>query len=473
MDVIEWIALAVATLLSAGCAGHALLHKRDPRAAFGWIAVCLLFPLAGPVLYVLFGVNRTRSRAQRLEPRRRTRPRAAAGVAASDAATSRLDPACLPFVRLSNTLADRPIVAGNRIAPLHNGEEAFPAMLEAIAAARTRISLATYIFETNATGERFVEALAGAMRRGVEVRVIVDGIGELYSFPPISRWLRRRGVPVARFLPPRLVPPSLGVNLRNHRKILVVDGIVAFTGGMNIGDRHLASRTENPRRVLDTHFRLEGPVAAQIEQAFLDDWAFATGETVEPLPAADPFPDGASCRVLVDGPDDEVDRLALLLAGAVASARRRVTIVTPYFLPPPEMTTAIEVAALRGTEVTVVLPERNNLPYVHWATRNILPELLEWGVKVYYQPPPFVHTKIFLADEGYAQIGSANLDPRSLRLNFEIAVEVFDPAFVSRLDAEVTGMLARSREVTLEELAARSLPVRLRDAAAWLFSPYL
>jgi cardiolipin synthase len=150
-----------------------------------------------------------------------------------------------------------------------------------------------------------------------------------------------------------------------------------------------------------------------------------------------------------------------------------VIIVTPYFLPSREMIGALQTAALRGVEVHVILPERNNLPFVHWATRNMLWELLQWGIRVFYQPPPFVHSKLFLVDGLYAQVGSANLDPRSLRLNFELALEVFDREWVRRVSGFAEACRRRSREVTLEEMDGRPLPLKLRDSLAWLFSPYL
>jgi cardiolipin synthase len=163
----------------------------------------------------------------------------------------------------------------------------------------------------------------------------------------------------------------------------------------------------------------------------------------------------------------------MVLVGAVAAARSRVAIMTPYFLPPPGLSAAMEAAALRGVEVDVILPAKNNLPFVDWAARNMLRELLRWGVRVYYQPPPFVHSKLFIVDGHYAQIGSANLDPRSLRLNFEFVVEVYDTSFAAQLAEHFTAAKGRSQELSVADLDARSLPVKTRDALAWLFSPYL
>jgi cardiolipin synthase len=477
MDALYWSFLALAVLLALFSAGHALLYKRDPRAAWGWIAVCLISPVAGPLLYLLFGVNRIQTRARKLHAPLpagldgdKEQPPPDEGEASPRCP---VPPEFSQLARTSDAVTRHPLVGGNVIEVYHNGEQAYPAMLEAIAGAKSSLFLSTYIFGTDHAGRRFIDELARAAGRGVDVRVIVDGIGELYTFPRVSPLLKKRGVRVVRFLPPKLVPPSIHVNLRNHRKILVADGRTAFTGGMNIGDRHLAGALDNPGRVVDAHFRLRGPVVRQIEQVFLDDWEFVTGAQTPPGPTPVDSRGGAICGTITEGPDEDLDSLAAIFIGAVSSARRKVSIMTPYFIPPRELTAALQAAALRGVEVSVILPAKNNLPFVHWATRNLIWEILKRDVHVYYQPPPFAHTKIFLVDDHYAQIGSANVDPRSFRLNFELVVGVYDRAFAETLASHFAEVKGRSREVSLEEVDSRSIPVRLRDSLAWLFSPYL
>lgn len=461
--LLQALVVAAYLVLAVGAGGHALLTQRDPRTAWGWIAVCWLFPLAGPFLYYVLGINRVRTRARVLRG-------AAAGP--DPAAASRADPAepLIQLVRIGDTLTQRPRLAGNRVRWLRDGEEAYPAMLDAIARAREQVCLATYIFEADAVGEKFTEALAQATARGVEVRVLVDGVGELYSWPRAVSRLRQRGLRAARFLPPRLWPPMLYVNMRNHRKLLIADGRIAFTGGMNIGGRHLADK--DGRRLTDLHFEIRGPVVSQLAQAYAADWLFATGESLA-LPEVAPAAGDAVCRVITDGPDEDLDKLSQVILGAVAVAHRQVLIMTPYFIPSPELTAALQGAALRGVEVAIVLPARSNLRYVDHASRRGLPPLLERGVRIYLQPPPFAHTKLLIVDGRYAQIGSANLDPRSLRLNFEIVVEVFDAAVCTVLEAHIEAARRESREVGFSDLARRSLPARLRDGLFWLFSPYL
>ncbi len=452
---------------------HALTFKRDPRSALGWIFVCLALPFAGPLIYYLFGINRVRTRARKLgrdtvifgQERPQSPVRPVPTVLAIDQKFSHLQ-------TISDRVSERPLVTGNSVEPLYDGDTAYVAMLAAIDAAATRVVLATYLFDTDPTGRRFIDALAAAARRGVDVAVLVDGIGELYAWPRATRLLRSRGVRTARFLPPRLLPPAVRLNLRNHRKLLVVDDAVAFTGGMNIGGRHVRDE-RGVRAVDDLHFRLHGPVVAELAAVFWEDWQFTTGEQ-RPPPVAVPGDAGTlPCRVVTDGPGEDLDKLSLILHAVIATARHSVWIMTPYFLPTRELITALQIAALRGAQVNVLLPERSNLVFVDWASRNTLWQLMQWGINIHYQPAPFVHSKLLVVDESYVQIGSANLDARSLRLNFEVAVEIIDTGFAARMIEHCRAAAARSRPVSLAELDARSLPVRIRDALAWLASPYL
>lgn len=470
MQLLQWIIVIGVLVMSTGAALHALLYKREPAAAFAWIAGCLIFPVLGPILYFFIGINRIRVRAQRL--RSHTSPSPApphpAGIPTD------IPTAFSTQAQISSAVTGLPMTHANAIHKLIGGEAAYPAMQEAIRQAKERIYLSTYIFESNQTGKDFVEELANASARGVDVRVLLDGAGEWYSWPPIRWLMRRRKVPYARFLRPRLLPPSPLINLRNHRKLLLIDGKTAFTGGMNIGDRHLIHRLPPKTGIRDVHFRIDGALTAQLEQVFLDDWEFTTGQRNEPPLATLPEPQGkALCRAIVDGPDEELHRLTMVLVGAVAAARERVAIMTPYFLPPRELVAALQAAAVRGTQVDIILPSKNNLPFMHWATRNMLWELVKWEVRVYYQDGLFDHSKLFVVDSHYTQVGSANLDPRSLRLNFEVVVEVYDAQFGETMAAHIEQARQSAHRITLEELDDRPLLPRIRDATAWLFTPYL
>jgi cardiolipin synthase len=471
-----WPVVVLATVGATYAAAHALLNKRDPRAAWGWIAVCLMFPLAGALLYALFGINRVTTRGGKLQKRAPFDLHDKLALADVGCAKT-----CPPIpeefrvqARSSYAVTGRPLVGGNRVDILHNGEQAYPAMLDAINQAKRSIYLTTYIFETNRTGRIFINALHDAVQRGVDVRVIVDGIGEFTQLPLATWLLHRKNVPCARFLPPRLFPLSIYVNLRTHHKLLVVDSELGFAGGMNIGDRHMTADTSNPKRVADVHFRLQGPIASQMEEIFLWDWGFVTGEETEPPePILFPYGGDSICRTVPDGPNEDLDKLLVILEAAVSSARERIWIMTPYFLPPRPLLAALSAAAIRGVEVTVILPEKSDSRMVDYATKNSLWELLERGVRIVFQPPPFVHSKLFLVDRHYSLVGSANFDPRSLRLNFEFAVEIYDTRVNAALAEYCERAASSGREASVEALKNRSLPVRLRDAFCWLFSPYL
>jgi cardiolipin synthase len=473
--------LALHAVLAVLSVGHALLYKRDPRAALGWIAVSIAYPLVGPILYYLFGINRLRTRAHSLKgtPEKRLK---IAQERSDDISTDHDEtlnlalityPELAAMARTSAAVTHRSLVENNALQPLFDGESTYIAMLTAIAQARHSVCLASYIFTTDKTGRAFVAALEKAHQRGVDVRVLIDGIGELYNLPTVGRLLKHCGVQFARFLPPRLLPPSVHINLRNHRKLLIVDGSVAFTGGMNISDRHLRHQPANRHETADIHFQLTGPVINHLQQVFDEDWDFAVGKYTQRKYEVPEGNGNAVCRVVTDGPNEDLGKLAMIITSVVALARKRVAIMTPYFLPPATLVNALQTAALRGVDVSIILPQRSNQPPVHWATRNMLWQLLQFGVHVYYQPPPFAHSKLLLIDDDYAHIGSANLDPRSLRLNFEIVVEIFDRDFVTTMKQHFDQVKATATEETLAGVDGRSLPIRVRDATAWLFSPYL
>lgn len=488
MPVWQLFVAGIWLVLTLYTAGHALLHKPNAASAWGWIGACLLLPFAGPALYSLFGVNRVQTRA-----RRRRMPRTRGGdIGSAHALDARRRrgasrpaiPAALSEVaRTGDVITRQPLLDHNRLAILHNGEQAYPRMLAAIDSARHSVALMSYIFESDAAGLAFVEALTRAHERGVEVRCVLDGIGEL-AWRRAGSLLRERGLKVARYNPLRFWPPFLHANLRNHRKLLVVDGRIAYTGGMNISLDHLVEAAGNPYPTIDVDVEVQGPVIAQLMQVFLDDWAYASGEdwlppAAEPAAlaneAADPAPDEAHaiCRVIIDGPNEDFGHLTMVLLAAISAAQKHLYIVMPYFLPPEELLVALQSAALRGVTVDVLLTRQSDHPLTFRAMHKLIPRLLEGGVRVWFQPPPFCHAKLFVVDGHYAQVGSANLDSRSLRLNFELMVEVYDPVFAGRLVQHCQQLRERAHRVTREEMQARPLAIKLRDAACWLFSPYL
>jgi cardiolipin synthase len=452
---------------------HALLHKRDSRSAALWLGLIWFLPVLGPILYLALGVNRIRPRALSLGVHSSVTPAVPTNLGESHpAGVEHLQ----MLARIVDRVAGQSLTPGNQIHPLVNGDEAFPAMLAAMESAEKSISLTTYIFDNDPAGKQFVAALERAMQRGVTVRVLVDAAGVRYSWPPILHKLKAARIPFARFLPSSLFTPwrVSTINLRSHRKILVVDGTTAFTGGMNIRQGNLlAAKPKSP--VQDLHFKVAGPVVAQLQETFANDWAFTTGETLAgPLWFADPGETGSVvARVITDGPDADYHRLRWTLLAALAEAQTSVQILTPYFLPDSALVTALNLAALRGVRVDILLPAKNNLPFVHWASRAMWWQVLERGCHIWLTRPPFDHSKLMIVDGHWALIGSANWDTRSLRLNFELNLEAYGRDFAGQLAAVIGKKLEGAREVTLSEVDGRRSAGKLRDAIARLFSPYL
>ena len=308
----------------------------------------------------------------------------------------------------------------------------------------------------------------------MQVRVLIDAVGLRDTWPSIRWALRQKQVRYATFLP-TLIPGKLNYsNLRNHRKILVVDGTLGFTGGMNIREGHLCE-PNYAHPVKDLHFRVEGPVVAHLRDTFAVDWEFSTGERLE---GRDWFPPleilGQSlCRGIADGPDLDFDKILFTILGAVGVAQHSVDIITPYFLPEQPLITALNVAAMRGVRVNVYLPEKNNLKLVQWATMAQLWQILQRGCRVWLTQPPFDHSKLMVVDGAWAMVGSSNWDPRSLRLNFEFNIECYDRDFVAELQTLVSARRTNSREITLADVDGRPLWRRLRDGVCRLMLPYL
>ncbi len=473
------VASALALMVGGLAIAHVILNKRDVRAAIGWVGLVLVNPFLGAAAYGLFGINRIRRRAARMT-------RDASRVVPLRGAPFPEQPAIREVVerfgrdrgRLARTIqrtTGRPLLVGNRVEPLVNGDEAYPRMLAAIEGAERSVLLVTYIFDHDSLGLRFVNALAAAVERGVAVRVLIDGVGARYSRPSIIGVLRQRGVTTEAFLPTRIPfvrHPYL--NLRNHRKILVVDGCEAFAGGLNI--RHGCLLGEGPTNpVQDLHFALAGPVVAPLFEVAAEDWQFASGESLEAAPwQLELEPAGTvAAQAFGDGPDEDFETLRWTLLAGLASAKRSIRLATPYFLPDAQLLAGLRLASLRGVEVDIFLPEVSNLRFVQWASMAQLWQVLEPGCRVWLVPPPFDHSKLLLIDDDWCLIGSANWDMRSVRLNFEVGVACSDHDLARSLLDLVECKQAGARRVTLAEVDGRSLPAKLRDGAVRLLAPYL
>jgi cardiolipin synthase len=466
--LIETVAAALYILLAATVTIDILLKKSDVRSALGWIGAVWLAPIFGSLLYYLFGINRVTRRALKLG-RLGGEQSPSPGGPLPDAA-----PNIALLCDVSHRITKSPLTGGNELTILEGGDQAYPQMLAAIRGAKQCVAMSSYIFRNDAAGEEFVQALTEATKRGVAVRVLLDGVGTGYLYPGIYYRMKRAGVPVARFLHTWLPWRMPFLNMRNHRKLLVVDGRHAFLGGINIGVENCA-RLAGEHQVKDVHFRVEGPAACIVMTAFAQDWTFTTDELLEDekwWPQID-AQGKIFARGLSSGPDADLYKLEQLLGAALTVAKKRIRIVTPYFLPDARLQFAMAQAGLRGVELEIVIPSCSDQRLMDWAMRGHLRFFRYVRAKVIATPPPFDHTKLCTVDGEWSLIGSSNWDARSFRLNFEFDLEIIDRDFTARLDALIDSRIASGKCVTPDMLAAEPVWKRLRNAAARLLMPYL
>ncbi|TXR50068.1 phospholipase D-like domain-containing protein [Phyllobacterium endophyticum] len=475
------IFFVLSVVLGVPAAVHATMTKEEVRAAIGWVGVIILSPVIGAVIYAVAGINRIRRSA--ISSQREFLHEIGQDHFMRFDATQQNVHALFEkrFVAMK-TLGDRVsrcrLTTANDIDILQSGDEAYRAMLAEIERSERSILVETYIFDRDKIGLRLADALIKAVKRGVEVRVLIDAVGARYSIPSIVGYLDKHGVKVDVFNGNIIMGLRLPyANLRTHRKIMIIDGRVAFTGGMNIraGFSAEIAGEDNAR---DTHFRLTGPIVTDLLHIASEDWRFTTGEklTGEPWHIAPPAKHAGEpvfIRAVPSGPDRSVEANHRMLMGAFSIAQTRIRIMSPYFLPDRELISALVTAARRGVEVDIVVPAINNLKLVDRAMTAQFDQILKGHCRIWRASGNFNHSKLLVVDGQWAYVGSSNLDPRSLRLNFEVDLEVMDAAFASEVDGLIQKTLASAKPVLLQSLRARSFWVRLLDRIIWLGSPYL
>ena len=510
------IIFAVTVVASVLAAVHAAMTKQDVRAAIGWVGIVIFSPLFGALLYFFAGINRIRRErvSQQIEE---------ASHAEEDLdryLVARVDAISGPqFTALKNVgdqISRFGLVGGNRIRLLNGGDETYPAMLKAIGSAKHSIALQSYIFDNDQIGVQIAQALIDAQARGVEVRVLIDSVGSRYSRPPITGMLLRAKVPTALFMTTVFGMRLAYANLRSHRKILIVDGLFGLTGGMNIRAGFMRAYGGD-QTTHDTHFEVSGPVVRQLMSSFVHDWEFTTREHLTgeawfpaaptdttdatalalapttdvtasaPAPATDVATSAPTAmalspvssehtvplRCVPSGPDRTIGSTHDLILGALSVAQHHVRIQSPYFLPDLPLIAALNTASRRGVVVDIVIPGSNNLRLVSAAMMAQLDQLVLAGCRVWRSTGTFDHSKLMTIDGGWSCIGSSNLDPRSLRLNFELDIEVYDKKIAAEIGAKIDGLIRQAVPVTLVSLRRAPFLRRLRNRIVWLASPYL
>ncbi len=470
------LAFLLSLIVGGTAAVHAAMTKNDVRAAIGWVGVILMSPLLGPLVYLVAGINRIRRDHISEERNRSLKDYVTHPAPPVTDVTAIAGPQFNSLRVLGDRISHFPLRDGNHIRMLRGGDEAYPAMMAAINEAKSAIALQTYIFDDDTEGRKIVDALARAHDRGVQIRVLIDAIGSKYSRPPIIRLLRKKGIPSALFMTNPLGMRMPYANLRSHRKILVIDGRIGFTGGMNIR-AGFVSAVAGANTASDTHFKVEGPVVLQLMSVFAHDWRFTTKESLpyevwcsESYEAPEPW---SPARCIRSGPDRYIVGTHNMLLGAFAVAQRHIRIQSPYFLPDQILLGAINTAARRGIQVDIVIPGRNNLRLVNYAMTAQLDQVIRNGCRVWRTRGNFNHSKLITIDGAWSYIGSSNMDPRSLRLNFELDMEIYGRDQALDIERLIDEEIRNAEAVTLESLAAIPFGKRLRNRVIWLASPYL
>jgi len=487
-NLLEWIYIHWVTIivifhfsLSLLTSLHVLLFKENERTSLAWIGLVIFSPVVGSIFYWLFGINRIKRSAQKKHPQTLKQE---FRQPENPINFHQLPKNWHSAIVAGHTIHPVNYLADNSVEPLINGDAAYPAMIQSIKRAKYYVVLSSYIFDYDTLGQQFIDALAQAHQRGVIVNVLLDGIGVGYSWHKSDQALKKLGVKTARFLPAISLTSIRFINLRNHRKILCVDGDVAYIGGMNVSQNNVVKSAIHP--IDDIHFKVIGPVIDQISQVFIEDWFFATGELItfpryslnarlkeSPNPTKQTSDKSVIARVIHDGPDESHSKIQWTLINALVSAQTSVKIMTPYFIPGQTLMTSLHAAALRGVSIEIIVPEHSDILFLDWVMEANFPRIIEHGIKIYKNIRPFDHSKIVIIDDIWSFIGSSNWDARSLELNFEINLECFD----ADLNTKLTKFFALKKQnaipVIAEEINGLATYKRIRNNLFRLFSPYL
>ncbi len=468
---------------------HCLRYRREATSTLLWMFVAWSFPGLGPLLFLTFGIDRVSSRGQskRIQNAILREARTAheqsipmaywRGIPGLQAELE--NPVEQRLNRALDALgSDFPLLTGNQLHPLITGDEAYPAMLHAIRQAQNHIHLQCFIIRNDPLARNIFDALAEKARSGVSVRILYDRFGSTQAI--LTGFFRRyRHIPHFEIQGWTQVNPlrrRFQVNLRNHRKVLVVDGTHAFFGGINLADINLSTASRAAHR--DYHFEAKGPIVQQLQYAFLQDWFFMSQTNVETLLQEKLFPaitsDGRiPARILQGGPASPghaIEDMFFLLAEQACS---QLLIVTPYFVPTASLLNALRAAALRGVRVSLILPRKNNHLAAGWAARALFEEMLAAGIRIFLRDPPFLHAKAMIVDARIVTIGSANWDLRSLRLNYETNVVLYDESTADALKAQILEDEQNSTELQESTWRRRPMWQRLLENACSLLSPVL
>jgi len=467
------IVVLLVEIMGILAAVHAVMNARTSQGAAAWAIALVALPFVTLVLYAIFGRNKFHGyvsmRSQRdavihhlsdaLQVEARGKNLARDAISEADAALV--------------GLAGMPIIGFNQSRLLVNGQTTFDHLFEDIDTARRYILVQFYIVNDDHLGRRLKDSLIQKARGGVSIYFLYDEIGS-YQLPGnFLREMQQAGIHVSAFHSTRGKTNHFQLNFRNHRKIVVIDGETAYVGGHNVGDAYVS---QHPRFGLwrDTHVKIEGPITKAIQFCFVEDWHWATSQLPDLNWELTPCPGGSEeALVIASGPADVLETCGLMFVQIINMAQKRIWIASPYFVPDLQVLSALKLAVLRGVDVRILLPEKPDHRTVHLASFSYYPNTLPVGIKLYRYTGGFLHQKVFLVDQQCAAVGTANLDNRSFRLNFELTLLNYDTAFVQAVEEMLKEDFHHSRPVKLEEYTERHFLFRLAVRSARLLAPIL
>lgn len=456
-----------------------VFENRNPVKTLAWLLVVLFVPVIGVIVYFFFGrfyrkqkiySRKSMADSARLADDADRQVKLLSAFLSGESEAVRSKAHLIHLMLRNNTSL---VTLDNRIDLLVNGQQTFPAMLDAIASATHFIHLEFYRFEPDRLGMEFSELMKRKAMEGVKVRVIYDDVGSWNIRKPYIKMMRQAGVQIHTFHPVRFPSFSSRINYRNHRKILVVDGKVGFVGGLNIADKYLRGLPDLGPWV-DTHLRLEGEAVAALDRVFIADWDFVSGEELPPDGSiGHVVRTGNRCLVQVasSGPDTDWATIMQVYFSAIATAKSSIYLTSPYFSPDDSMLTALKTAALSGVDVRMIFPESTDSIIANWNTRSYISELLEAGVRIFLYRNGFIHSKYLLVDNIFSSVGSPNVDVRSFDLDFEVTALIYDEDFALRLGVLFAEDLKNCTEVNREEWMKRPKRVRYKESLARIFGP--
>ncbi len=454
-----------------------LTRRRQPASTVAWILAITLLPYVGGVLFLFFGINRVERRKRRRRAARKSLPGrmpALKTLTLEDEPLRSMPEEVRRMVRLAARLDDTVVTGDNQIEVFNDTNIILRRIEEAILSAKHSIHLEYYIWRPDKTGLRLRNLLIQRAKEGVKVRFLYDGLGSIFLTRKFMKPLLESGARAAVFIPGRSLRERWSFNLRSHRKIVVVDGQVGLTGGMNIGEEYLG-RNRRLGYWRDTHLLMHGSAVSQLQQVFTEDWFYATGEEIQG-PHEFPPPLGlgqTAAQVISSGPDGDLREFHSLMFAAINDARTEVQLTTSYFVPTDALLAALCTAAARGVRVRLIVPMKSDHRFVVLAGRSYYDQLLEAGVEINEYKRGIMHSKTLVIDDCWSLVGSPNFDPRSLLLNFEVGVVMYDPAISATLKQHFEADLEHCRHIRREEFEKRPLRSVFAENFCRLFSPVL